>query len=146
MAMSGGNSGGTMADINVTPLVDVMLVLLIIFMITAPMLNNAGVEIELPQSESPPLPMEEEQQLILSMAADRTVFINDQDTAFAIDELLPRLQAIAKANPEQPVFLRADGSLAYRDVVSLLDLAKQAGMPKVGLVFDPSGKPVDGPE
>ena len=135
-----------MAEINVTPLVDVMLVLLIIFMITAPMLNNAGVAVELPQSESPPLPMEEEQQLVLSMTADRKVFINEnEDTAFELDELLPRLRAIAEANPEQPVFLRADGSLAYRDVVGLLDLAKRAGMPKVGLVFDPTTA-VESPE
>ncbi len=145
MAMSGGNQGGTMADINVTPLVDVMLVLLIIFMITAPMLNNAGVEIELPRSESPALAMDNDEQLVLSMDAEKQVYINDQDTPFALDELLPRLRAIAEANPEQPVFLRADGGLPYRDVVELLDLAKKAGMPKVGLVFDPSGGAVEGP-
>ena len=139
MAMSSDSQSGTMADINVTPLVDVMLVLLIIFMITAPMLNNAGVEVDLPRSESPPLPMEEEDQLVLSMDATRQVYINDSDTPFTLDELLPRLRAIAEANPNRPVFLRADGSLAYRDVVGLLDLAKRAGMPKVGLVFDPSG-------
>lgn len=140
MGMSSDHHHGTMADINVTPLVDVMLVLLIIFMITAPMLNNAGVEIDLPRSESPPLPMEEEDQLVLSMDAQRQIFINDSDTPFAIDELLPRLRAMADANPDRPVFLRADGSLAYRDVVGLLDLAKRAGMPKVGLVFDPSSE------
>ena len=138
MAFSGGNQGGTMADINVTPLVDVMLVLLIIFMITAPMLNNAGVEIDLPKSDSAPLPMEEDEQLRLSMTADRKVFINDADTPFELDELLPRLRAIAQSRPDQPVFLRADGSLPYRDVVKMLDIAKQAGMPRVGLVFDPS--------
>lgn len=139
MGMSGGNQGGTIAEINVTPLVDVMLVLLIIFMVTAPMLNNAGVEIELPKSESPPLPMEDQEQLILSMNAERMVFLNDQDTPFSVEELLPRLRAIAEANPDQPVFLRADGSLPYREVVGLLDVAKRAGMPKVGLVFDPTG-------
>ncbi|MBX2799089.1 MAG: ExbD/TolR family protein [Myxococcales bacterium] len=142
--MSGGNAGGTMSDINVTPLVDVMLVLLIIFMITAPMLNNAGVEIDLPKSDAPPLPMEQDDQLMLSMTADRKVYFNDQDTAFELDELLPRLRAIAQANPDQPVFLRADGDLPYREVVGLLDLAKQAGMPRVGLVFDPTGEPVQG--
>ncbi|HHO54103.1 MAG TPA: ExbD/TolR family protein [Deltaproteobacteria bacterium] len=139
MGMSGGSQGSTMADINVTPLVDVMLVLLIIFMVTAPMLNNAGVEVDLPKSEAPPLPMEDQQQLILSMNAERMVFLNDQDTPFSVEELLPRLRAIAEANPEQPIFLRADGSLPYREVVGLLDVAKRAGMPKVGLVFDPTG-------
>ncbi|MEQ1500905.1 MAG: ExbD/TolR family protein [Myxococcota bacterium] len=139
MAMSGGSQGGTMADINVTPLVDVMLVLLIIFMITAPMMNNAGVEIDLPKSEAPPLDMDEEDQIVLSMNADHEVYLNDVDTPFTLDELPARLRAIAEANPDQPVFLRADGDLPYRDVVKLLEVAKKAGMPRVGLVFDPFG-------
>jgi biopolymer transport protein TolR len=140
MGFSGGNSGGTMSDINVTPLVDVMLVLLIIFMVTAPMLNNAGIEIDLPQADTPPLDMDDEDQLILSVDADSQVYINDQETPFDIDELGTRLQAIAKANPDQPVFLRAHGDLAYRDVVRVLEVAKGAGMPRVGLVFEPLGK------
>jgi biopolymer transport protein TolR len=139
MAMSSGNQpGGTMADINVTPLVDVMLVLVIIFMITAPMLNNSGVQIDLPKAETPPLDMSDEQQLILSMDQDRNVFINDDTTAFTLEELPGRLHAIAEANPERPVFLRADGDLPYREVVHLLEVAKDAGMPRVGLVFDPA--------
>ena len=140
MGMSGGGSGGTMADINVTPLVDVMLVLLIIFMVTAPMLNNAGVEIDLPKAEAPPLDMDDEEQLILSVDGDRNVYLNDEETPFEFAELPPRLRAIAEANPERPVFLRADGGLPYRDVVHVLEIAKQAGMPRVGLVFDPTGE------
>ena len=135
MGMSGGSSGQTMADINVTPLVDVMLVLLIIFMVTAPMLNNAGVEIDLPRADTPPLDMSDEEQLVLSMDAERMVWIDE--TSYTIEELLPKLRAIAEANPERPVFVRADGSLPYRDVVGLLELAKRAGMPRVGLVFEP---------
>ena len=135
MGMSGGSSGQTMADINVTPLVDVMLVLLIIFMVTAPMLNNAGVEIDLPRADTPPLDMSDEEQLVLSMDAERMVWIDE--TSYTIEELLPKLRAIAEANPERPVFLRADGSLPYRDVGGRLDLAKRAGMPRVGLVFEP---------
>jgi biopolymer transport protein TolR len=137
MGMSGGSHGGTMADINVTPLVDVMLVLLIIFMVTAPMLNNAGVEIDLPKEEAPPLDMQDEDQLVLSMDAERNIYLNDQDTPFTVEELPMRLRAIAEANPDRAVFLRADGDLPYRDVVHLLGVAKQAGMPRVGLVFDP---------
>ena len=141
MGMSGGGPGQTMADINVTPLVDVMLVLLIIFMVTAPMLNNAGVEIDLPTADTPPLAMDDEEQLVLSMDEDRMVWIDE--TAFTLDELLPKLALIAENNPEQPVFLRADGDLPYREVVGLLELAKQAGMPRVGLVFEPPGAEVD---
>jgi biopolymer transport protein TolR len=139
MGMSGSSSGGTMADINVTPLVDVMLVLLIIFMITAPMMNNAGVEIDLPKADAPPLAMEDEDQLILSMQEDGMVLLNDLDTPFTLEELEGRLRGIAEANPDRPVFLRADGDLPYRRVVKLLETAKKAGMPRVGLVFDPSG-------
>jgi len=137
MGMSGGSSGQTMADINVTPLVDVMLVLLIIFMVTAPMLNNAGIEIDLPTADTPPLSMDDEEQLVLSMDADGMVWIDE--TAFTVDELPPKLKLIAENNPEQPVFLRAAGDLPYREVVGLLEIAKQAGMPRVGLVFDPMG-------
>jgi biopolymer transport protein TolR len=139
MGMSGGSQPGqTMAEINVTPLVDVMLVLVIIFMITAPMLNNAGVEIDLPKAETPPLDMDDEEQLVLSMDQDRNVYINDDETPFTIDELPGRLRAIAEARPDQPVFLKADGDLPYREVVNLLEVAKKAGMPRVGLVFDPT--------
>jgi biopolymer transport protein TolR len=144
MGMSGGGTGQTMADINVTPLVDVMLVLLIIFMVTAPMLNNAGVEIDLPKADTPPLSMDDDEQLVLSMDADGMVWIDE--TAFTLDELLPKLALIAENNPEQPVFLRADGDLPYRRVVGLLELAKQAGMPRVGLVFDPVGSEPEGAE
>ena len=141
MAMSGGSEPGqTMADINVTPLVDVMLVLVIIFMITAPMLNNSGVEIDLPHAETPPLDMNDKEQLVLSMNGERQIFINDDTTAYTVDELPGRLHAIAEANPDRPVFLRADGGLPYREVVHLLEIAKQAGMPRVGLVFEPAGE------
>lgn len=138
MGMSGGGNqpGQTMSEINVTPLVDVMLVLLIIFMVTAPMLNNSGVEIDLPQAEAPPLDMDED-QIVLTMTADRQVYVNDQDTPFSTDELLFRLRAIAEAHPGKPVFLKADGALPYQEVVHLLSVAKKAGMPKVGLVFEP---------
>jgi biopolymer transport protein TolR len=138
MGMSGGGNqpGQTMSEINVTPLVDVMLVLLIIFMVTAPMLNNSGVEIDLPQAEAPPLDMAED-QIVLTMTVDRLVYVGDQDTPFSTDELLFRLRAIAEANPGKPVFLKADGALPYQEVVHLLSVAKKAGMPKVGLVFDP---------
>lgn len=136
MGMSGGGGDRAMADINVTPLVDVMLVLLIIFMVTAPMLNNAGVAIDLPKEDAPPLDMSED-QLILSIDGDLKVYLNDSE--YPREELSAKLTAIAKANPEAPVFLRASGDVPYRVVAELLADAKAAGMPRVGLVFDPSG-------
>jgi biopolymer transport protein TolR len=140
MAFSPNNSSRqTMADINVTPLVDVMLVLLIIFMVTAPMLNNAGLEIDLPKAELPALDMNDDEQLILTMRPDRRVQINDQATLFELEEIGPRLRSIAEANPDRAVFVRADGGLPYRDLMRLLELARKSGMPRVGLVTDPTG-------
>ena len=136
MGMGGGHNDRAMSDINVTPLVDVMLVLLIIFMITAPMLNNAGIDIDLPKEEAPPLDRDED-QLIIAIDGDLKYYIND--ATFSKEEMGVKLAAIAKANPEQPVFLEADGSVPYRAVAALLADAKNAGMPRVGLVFDPTG-------
>ena len=140
MGMSGGGGGqdGAMADINVTPLVDVMLVLLIIFMVTAPMMNSAGVEIDLPREEAPPLDQDED-QLILSIDGELKTYIDDQE--FPREEMRDKLAAIAKANPELPVFLKAAGDVPYREVAAILSAAKDAGMPRVGLVFDPTSAP-----
>lgn len=133
MGMSTGG-GQAMSDINVTPLVDVMLVLLIIFMVTAPLLNNSGVEVDLPKSDAPPLDATEE-QLVLGIDADLNYYINT--STFTWEEMPTKLAALAKANPDQPVFLKADGAVPYREVAKLLGAAKNAGMPKVGMVFEP---------
>lgn len=136
--MSSGGGGQAMADINVTPLVDVMLVLLIIFMVTAPMLNNAGVTIDLPREQAPSLDQEDE-QLILTIDAALKTYIDDVE--FPREEMKVKLAAIAKANPELPIFLRADGTVPYSEVAAILAAAKDAGMPRVGLVFDPTSAP-----
>ena len=144
MGMSSGGPGQAMADINVTPLVDVMLVLLIIFMVTAPMMDDtAGVEVDLPRSEAPPLDPADDEQLILSIDKELHYYIGDY--AYDPQELPDKLTAIAKANPEQAVFLRADGEVPYSEVAALLGIAKQAGMPRVGLVFEPGAAPLRGP-
>jgi biopolymer transport protein TolR len=133
--MGGGGNDQAMADINVTPLVDVMLVLLIIFMVTAPMMNNAGVTIDLPKEVAPPLDLNEE-QLILSIDGDLKTYIDDVE--FPREEIKEKLAAIAKANPDLPIVLRSAGDGPYREVAAVLAAAKDAGMPRVGLVFDPS--------
>lgn len=134
MGMSTGGPGGSMSEINVTPLVDVMLVLLIIFMVTAPLLTQ-GVDVDLPQADAPPLEMDSEDQLILSIDKDLNFFINE--SSFTSDEMPDKLAAIAKANPGQPIFLQADGDVPYREVAKLLGAAKIAGFPRVGMVFAP---------
>ena len=135
MGMSTSSSGGAIAEINVTPLVDVMLVLLIIFMVTAPMMNNVGVTVDLPRAEAPPLDRNDEDQLILSIDAELNYYIGEY--AYELEELQTKLAAIAQANPEQNVFLQADGEVPYRAIAALMGVAKQAGMVRVGLVFEP---------
>jgi biopolymer transport protein TolR len=137
MGMSaGGGSGGrkAMAEINVTPLVDVMLVLLIIFMVTAPLMN-AGVDVDLPKADAPPMEAPDQEALNLSIDKDLQFFI--RDTPFSADELPAKLKAIAEANPDQVVFLRADGTVPYAQVAFVLAAAKKAGIPRVGMVFEP---------
>ncbi len=140
MGMDTGNNGSAMSDINVTPLVDVMLVLLIIFMITAPMMNQ-GVEVDLPKEDAQPLTADAEDQMILSIDSELNYYINE--SKFTANEMPKKLRALADANPNKPVFIRADGEVPYREVARLLAAAKRAGMPRVGMVFDPSQVPID---
>jgi biopolymer transport protein TolR len=133
--MSGGEDDrGMMAEINVTPFVDVMLVLLIIFMVTAPMMTT-GVEVELPRVDAPSMPQKEESQLVLGIKGDGTFWI--QKLQVPEDELLPKLKAIITANPQQDVFVQADASVPYEKVAKLMALCTEAGIPRVGLVTQP---------
>jgi len=134
MGMSGpSRDGGMMADINVTPFVDVMLVLLIIFMVTAPMMTT-GVALDLPRAEAPALGADDK-QLVLSITGEEKYYLGKNE--FPIDELKLKLAAIAKENPDQQVFVRADGKLPYEKVLQLLAVAQNAGVGKVGLVTQP---------
>ncbi|MFN7143485.1 MAG: protein TolR [Myxococcota bacterium] len=132
--MSGpSRDGGMMSEINVTPFVDVMLVLLIIFMVTAPLMTT-GVALDLPRAEAPPLGADEE-QLVLSVTGAEKYYLGKNE--FPLEELKVKLAAIAKENPDQQVFVRADGSLQYEKVLQLLAVAQTAGVAKVGLVTQP---------
>jgi len=140
MAMSsGGDDRGLMSEINVTPFVDVMLVLLIIFMITAPMMT-VGMNVELPRVEAPPLPSSDK-QMILSVTEDGRYYINDHE--FPFEELSPKLVAIARANPDQAIFLKADGRVPYEKVAQLLAVSTAAGIPRMGMVTQPGAAPVE---
>ena len=133
MAMTGPSGGGMMSEINVTPFVDVMLVLLVIFMVTTPLMVS-GMDVDLPRAEAPPLKASED-QLVLSITADRRYYINKSE--IPLGELDRRLSAIARENPGQDVFLKADGSVPYEAVTQLMAAAKSAGIEKVGLVTQP---------
>ncbi|MCK0169258.1 ExbD/TolR family protein [Jannaschia sp. S6380] len=137
----GARGSAPMSEINVTPFVDVMLVLLIIFMVAAPLLT-AGVPIELPETAAAPLPQEQEEPLALTVAADGRVLIGS--TEVPRDELLPRLRAIAGERQGDKVFLRADGSVPYSEVMVIMGALNAGGFRNIGLVTDAGGPTLDG--
>ena len=123
----------TISQINVTPLVDVMLVLLIIFMVTAPILQQ-GVSVDLPKVAAGPLSGHEE-QLVVNVAKGGQVFLND--TPMTADALTDKLRAIAVARPDRPLYVRADQTVPYGQVMRVMGAVHDAGLARVGLVTEP---------
>jgi biopolymer transport protein TolR len=123
-------SVGVMHEINVTPLVDVMLVLLIVFMVAAPLMT-VGVPIELPKTEAKQLNTSVE-PLTITVQADKTIFL--QETKIPLEELQPKLFAIAKNGYEEQIFVRADTNVSYGSVMEVMGLLNGAGYRKIGLV------------
>ncbi|WP_022704407.1 protein TolR [Pseudorhodobacter ferrugineus] len=125
-----------MSEINVTPFVDVMLVLMIIFMVAAPMLT-VGVPIELPKTAATALPTEQEEPLTVTLTVEGLVMIQTQEVAEG--ELIPKLQAIAAERDSDKVFLRADGSIPYSRVAQVMGALNAGGFRNIGLVTDTDG-------
>ncbi len=125
--------GGAISNINVTPLVDVMLVLLVIFMVTAPILQQ-GVNINLPKVKSAAL-TGEEQQLVVAVNRSGQVYLNDTPTS--LTDLGPKLQAILKLRPDRQVYLRADQNVRYGAVMQVISTVKGAGVERLGMVTEP---------
>ncbi|HKA37855.1 MAG TPA: ExbD/TolR family protein [Thermoanaerobaculia bacterium] len=125
-----------LADINVTPLVDVMLVLLIIFMVTAPMLHQ-GVSVSLPKTETTNLPSSVEDPVILSITADGRYYINETPVARGL--LRDRLNAFLRTHKDRTVFLKADRTLSVGTVVETLDVLNRMGIENLGFITDTSG-------
>ncbi len=141
MSSGGGGRRGTMADINVTPLVDVMLVLLIIFMVTAPLIQQ-GVKVNLPDSNAQPIEAKEK-KLVLTVDAAGRVFLGDAEIPLA--EVEEKLKANAKAQADKEIYLHADRDLKYGVVVEVMAAAQRAGVPNVGMITDPvQQQPADG--
>jgi biopolymer transport protein TolR len=130
---AGGNNGQLMSDINVTPLVDVMLVLLIIFMVTAPMMMQ-GVDVSLPEATAEPLESEKE-HLIITVDTENKVFINDFQVS--VDGLGEKLKKILEGRSDREVFLKADKDISYGTVVQVMAEVKGAGVEKLGMVTEP---------
>ena len=129
-----------MAEINVTPFVDVMLVLLIIFMVAAPLLT-VGVPVELPKTAANALPADSEEPLTVTITATGEVQI--QTTPTPRDELVGKLRAIAAERETDRVFLRADGSIPYESVMQVMGALNAGGFSNVGLVTDVGGPTLD---
>jgi biopolymer transport protein TolR len=130
-----------MAEINVTPMVDVMLVLLIIFMVAAPLLT-VGVPVELPKTAASSLPSETEEPLAVTITADGTVTI--MTTEVEMDDLVNRLRAIAVERADDRIFLRADGAVPYQTVAQVMGALNRGGFSSIGLVTDSGGPALDG--
>ncbi len=128
-----GYSDRLMSDINVTPFVDVMLVLLVIFMVTAPMMLQ-GVEVDLPETTSQPLASKKE-NLIISINNKNQVFINDFQVT--LDFLQEKLKKILEGRENREVYLRADKEVSYGFVVRVMSELKEAGVENLGMVTEP---------
>lgn len=135
----GGRRGGrrsrkVMSDINVTPLVDVMLVLLIVFMVTAPLLT-AGVNINLPKAQAKALHQQDDAPLEITLDAHGNIFMGQN--AVSPDRLKEMLAAIAQEKPDKRVYIRADHGLSYGAVMGVMGIASVAGFTKIALITDP---------
>ena len=130
-----------MAEINVTPFVDVMLVLLTIFMVAAPLMT-VGVPVQLPETAAAPLPVVDEEPLTVTLTEDGQVMI--QTTPVPAEELVPKLQAVAAERRDNQIYLRADGNISYATVMTVMGALNAGGFTKIGLVTDPGGPKLDG--
>ena len=130
-----------MAEINVVPYIDVTLVLLVIFMVTAPMMTQ-GINVDLPDAASGPLSVSEnELTLVVSVKADSTYYINvgDEEQSVALELIGERAAKIIQANPDIKVLVEGDQALNYGVVVNLMNVLQQAGAGSVGLITEPPG-------
>ena len=130
---------GAMSEINVVPYIDVMLVLLIIFMVTAPMLMQ-GVKVELPEADAEPVENQDSEPVIVSIDAQGQLYLNlgdDEKQALELATIAQRVGAVVRRSPEKPILVWGDRAVPYGQVVTLMAALQEAGAPSVGLVTEP---------
>jgi biopolymer transport protein TolR len=131
---NGGRRVGTsLAEINIVPLVDVVLVLLLIFMLTAPMMYR-GIDVNLPKSAARPTAVEE--RMVLTVTRDKRLFLNDREVALAT--LDTTLRSTFESRTDKTLYLKADAALPYGDVIDTMDRVRRAGIEKLGMVTEPA--------
>lgn len=131
-----------MAEINVVPYIDVMLVLLIIFMVTAPLIMQ-GVQVDLPQAPSAPIDEKDDEPLIVSIKADGTFYIKlgeDPEAAKSLPEIKDTVSKVLRQQPQTPILVWGDTSVPYGSVVSMMSELQKAGASSVGLVTEPPSR------
>jgi biopolymer transport protein TolR len=133
VGMSGLGSGGTKSDINITPLADVMLVLLIIFMVVTPLLQK-GVDVKLPEAEYPSDHPDSEDAVNVAVRIDNTLYLNMMPVAES--ELPTKLNEEFEGKTDRVLFLKADEGLDYGDVLRVMDLCRQGGADEIGLITE----------
>lgn len=127
-----------MGDINVVPYIDVMLVLLVIFMITAPMLSQ-GVKVDLPQANSQPIPQDDREPLVVTVDASGAYYLSlgpEPKAPLDSETLLSQLNAVRAEQPNLPIYVKGDRRVDYGKVVELMALIQQSGVPSVGLMTE----------
>ncbi len=133
--MSAGSGKGPVSEINVTPLVDVMLVLLVIFMVSAPMMTT-GIDVDLPKTHAPRMEVEPE-KLLLTITKDQKVYLGETEVPF--ENLEQALTTNTRLQTEREVYLQADEAVPYGFVAKIMALIRKGGIEKLGLVTDPTG-------
>jgi biopolymer transport protein TolR len=131
---SNGDDKMPMAEINITPFVDVMLVLLVIFMVTAPLMES-GIPIQLPKASSKALPKDSEPPVTLNLTKDSRIYLNKDEVSYS--DLRQKLEMFYKGKSKREIFIRADGTLTYAFVAQMMATVKSAGIHKIGLVTLP---------
>ncbi len=137
MAFGDQKSGqASLAEINITPLVDVMLVLLIIFMVTAPFLQS-GIDVDLPEAQSTAAPSGKDDKII-TIDQRGQIFLNGEETgSYSLDTLGPKLATLFENQPNKTVYLKADRNVSYGSVVQVMAVCKSAGIERIGMITQP---------